>query len=361
MERPFPKVDAAVASFAENREVFTLLAQTVQAILERMLVQRNITYYRIVSRVKDVESFKAKAHRYENPLSEIDDLAGVRVITYVEEDSKEVAGIVEELFAVDKERSADKKVSLGVDRVGYRATHYVAELTADRTALPEYRIFDGYRFEIQIQTLLQHTWTEIEHDRQYKFHGAMPDDLRRRFLVLAGSLELADNEFSRLVKDCQPYLDSAAEGLPDHMLHLALDDNTLHQYLHHRFGSLIKRGIAKDNYGQDDIWGYDLAMNVVEYGITTVMGFHAIVPEKLEEAVLHLHSQSKYFFTNLRGLVFDTLTTHDLERYMTRVRQQYGPLDMVDWDTAAIWRFCGRDNKKACAKFGLKIRRKPPN
>jgi hypothetical protein len=67
--------------------------------------------------------------------------------------------------------------------------------------LQEYKPFKGLLFEIQIRTVLQHAWAEIDHDRGYKFSGVLPRDLRRRLNLLAGQLELADKEFSRLALD----------------------------------------------------------------------------------------------------------------------------------------------------------------
>ena len=46
-----------------------------------------------------------------------------------------------------------------------------------------------------MRTILQHAWAEIEHDIQYKSTRAIPTEIRRRFLALAGMLEIADKEF----------------------------------------------------------------------------------------------------------------------------------------------------------------------
>ena len=60
--------------------------------------------------------------------------------------------------------------------------------------MPEYARFKGINFEVQIRSILQHTWAEIEHDLQYK-DESIPRELRRRFARLAGLLEIADAEF----------------------------------------------------------------------------------------------------------------------------------------------------------------------
>lgn len=52
--------------------------------------------------------------------------------------------------------------------------------------------------EIQVRTILQHAWAEIEHDIQYKSTDVIPREIRRRFKALAGVLELADREFQAI-------------------------------------------------------------------------------------------------------------------------------------------------------------------
>jgi hypothetical protein len=81
------------------------------------------------------------------------------------------------------------------ERFGYKSVHYLVELKGDRTRLPEYERFAGLVAEIQVRTVLQHAWAEIEHDIQYKSTVTIPTEIRRRFVALAGMLEIADREF----------------------------------------------------------------------------------------------------------------------------------------------------------------------
>lgn len=63
--------------------------------------------------------------------------------------------------------------------------------------MPENIRFAGLKAEIQIRSLLQHAWAEIEHGLGYK-PESVPDEHIRRFSRLAGMFELADEEFVRL-------------------------------------------------------------------------------------------------------------------------------------------------------------------
>jgi hypothetical protein len=59
--------------------------------------------------------------------------------------------------------------------------------------------------EIQIRSILQHAWAEIEHDLGYKSKYSIPFNLRRRFSRLSGLLELADEEFNNLRAELRKY------------------------------------------------------------------------------------------------------------------------------------------------------------
>ncbi|MFZ0052394.1 MAG: hypothetical protein WAK96_11525, partial [Desulfobaccales bacterium] len=84
------------------------------------------------------------------------------------------------------------------DRFGYQSIHYLVKLTDQRSRLPEYEPFGNAIVEIQVRTILQHAWAEIEHDIQYKSASVIPTEIRRRFTALAGMLEIADREFQTI-------------------------------------------------------------------------------------------------------------------------------------------------------------------
>lgn len=61
----------------------------------------------------------------------------------------------------------------------------------------EYQLFKNIKFEIQIRSILQHAWAEIEHSTKYKSELQVPPHITRDFCRLAGLLEVADSEFIR--------------------------------------------------------------------------------------------------------------------------------------------------------------------
>ena len=107
-------------------------------------------------------------------------------------------------FDIDHEKSKDKSAELNPDQFGYRAIHLIGLLPNARTIFPEYKKFIGMYFEIQIKTLLEHTWAEIEHDRNYKYDG-LPVDIRHDFYLNASLLEQADVIFESITKRVEEY------------------------------------------------------------------------------------------------------------------------------------------------------------
>jgi len=140
-----------------------------------------------------------------NSLSDLTDVAAVRVTTYFSEDLNTVASKIEQEFNVDWPNSIDKRTAHEPDRFGYQSVHFVVSISEARCALAEYSRFRGFKLEIQVRSILQHAWAEIEHDLGYKSIYGVPRQVRRRFSRVAGLLELADEEFSGIRRELKNY------------------------------------------------------------------------------------------------------------------------------------------------------------
>ncbi len=154
-----------------------------------------INYLSITARTKSVESFAAKAERtvdgrrlFSDPLVEITDQVGLRIITYLREDVDAVVTLL-----ADEMRLLDDR-DMGLEtaregRWGYASRHLLVGVGGEQQPA-----------SIQVRTVLQHAWAEFEHEIRYK--GSIPaehaPDLDRRFTLAAGLLELADREFTAI-------------------------------------------------------------------------------------------------------------------------------------------------------------------
>jgi len=131
-------------------------------------------------------------------INDITDIIGIRIISHYASDIERIAKIVEKEFLVDRENSTNKGANLEPDRFGYLSLHYIVSLSDKRTILIEYGRYKNIKAEIQIRSILQHAWAEIEHDIGYKTNKGLPDEIRRSFSRLAGLLEVADDEFVKI-------------------------------------------------------------------------------------------------------------------------------------------------------------------
>jgi GTP pyrophosphokinase len=191
-----------IPPFAEqfdlHRTRYQDLCERLEVLLRQLLRERQIPVHSISARMKSRDSSLKKVGRKPASYRVIDDmtdLAGVRIITYFSDQVDSVAKVIEEEFVVDAANSVDKRDALDPDQFGYLSLHYVVALSIARCALTEYHALQGLKAEIQIRSILQHAWAEIEHDLGYKTATELPRSVRRQFARLAGLLELADGEF----------------------------------------------------------------------------------------------------------------------------------------------------------------------
>jgi hypothetical protein len=126
------------------------------------------------------------------------DRIGVRIITYYRDDVDSVVERLKREFEIDRKRSVDKRRLLDLREFGYRSVHLIAKLKPPRTNMPEYESIKGVWFEIQIRSVLEHAWAEVEHEIVYKSGIKYPPEVLRKFAALAGTLEILDGEFLSL-------------------------------------------------------------------------------------------------------------------------------------------------------------------
>jgi len=191
-----------VSVYSSRRRLYEQFAERLQSLFDNLLSIEQIDYQTIEYRAKSIESFRNKLMRpgksYVDPLTEMPDLAGLRITVYFDRDVNRAAALVDSELDVDKVNSSDKRAELAPDQFGYLSVHKVARMGASRRNLPEWQRFKDCVVEIQVRTVLQHAWAAISHKLQYKREAEVPVEFRRRLIRLAGLLELADEEFDSL-------------------------------------------------------------------------------------------------------------------------------------------------------------------
>ncbi|MBV8256067.1 MAG: hypothetical protein JO154_25955 [Chitinophaga sp.] len=181
--------------------LYSAFGKTIVDTIQDELEKKSIKIHGISYRAKGLDSLLKKIDKKSkyNLLEEVTDLCGVRVITYLESDVEKVYEIIKQTFAVDKDNSVDKR-NKDADSFGYKSLHIVTSLLDTWSSAGIYARFTGLKAEIQVRSILQHAWAEIEHDLGYKADEELPYELKRGFHRLAAGLESADKEFDRLVE-----------------------------------------------------------------------------------------------------------------------------------------------------------------
>lgn len=166
-----------------------------------------IDFHVITSRAKTVESYVKKAQkiddgkvRYSDPLNEVTDLSGVRVICYNSRDVGRVNDFIRGAFSNQEDRDVgDERYRQG--KFGYQSHHFLALLKPNRLVLPDFREYEGEVCEIQVRTVLQHAWAAIEHRVEYKSSRAGNEERAQLFTALAGLISVADRQFQSIIDE----------------------------------------------------------------------------------------------------------------------------------------------------------------
>lgn len=138
--------------------------------------------------------------------------------------------MIDREFHVLPEYSTDKRTLLNTDQFGYLSVHKVVTLKKNRSNLKEWASFAPLKAEIQIRTVLQHSWAAISHELQYKHENEIPSSFRRKLVRLSGLLELADEEFQDLKNERKNLVAQLTYDIAASNLSVELNLDSLLQY-----------------------------------------------------------------------------------------------------------------------------------
>ena len=194
--------------YEENLESYQIVAQVVKDQLLSYVKTFGSIVNSVETRVKTKKSLTGKlnlkGYKY-NSITDITDIVGGRVVTFYNDEVDKFASQVEKHFDIDWENSIDKRKIYNVDQFGYMSLHYICRIPKKMYYDEKHPLVNEIKFEIQLRSVLQHTWATIHHDTGYKNDVEIPREYSRKFNQLAGLLELADDLFSQIRNNLEEY------------------------------------------------------------------------------------------------------------------------------------------------------------
>ena len=195
------------------RPRYIAYADVLKAILEHA-TRTHAPLAMVQVRAKTVPSFAEKIMRkrdkYSEPLKQMTDLCGARVIVHTRAEVDAICAFIRDRFEIDEENSLDSASRLRASEFGYRSVHYIVSITHDKIAarampitIPEEVL--GLKAEVQVRTIAQHCWADIGHDRMYKSGFQVPDKWVRESARAAALLEDVDETFARVIQGLVTY------------------------------------------------------------------------------------------------------------------------------------------------------------
>ena len=208
MQELDPHAQELLAQYRSFLPVFTRMADVIPERLKGFFADAGIIVAAVEHRVKTEGSLAGKlmlkGGKYKD-IFDITDLVGIRVITFYIDDVDKVASVLERLFEIDWANSIDKRKAHEIDSFGYLSLHYICRIPESAYSDPEHQELNKIRFEVQMRTVLQHAWANMNHDTGYKSGVEIPKVYLRNLSRLAGMLELVDDEFSRIRRELTDY------------------------------------------------------------------------------------------------------------------------------------------------------------
>ena len=230
-------------------------------------------------------------------------------------------------FLVDSSCTIDRAKQLDVDQIGYRSHHFVCEL-GDKRVVPEFQAFKGIRFEVQVRTILQHAWAEVEHDRNYKFAGVLPATLQRRLFLISGLLETGNSELNQLSRDIDVYATDVQKRASEGELKgEELNSTTLRAFMPELASGLKE---TRMHFNADS----DTLANVIEecraLGFNTTTDLKTLFTAEFFAAVDKFERDN-----NEAGLTRDAMIYADVDAYFKKAWQKHWA--GADTESVALW------------------------
>lgn len=290
------KCQMIVDEYDEKHPLFEKIHELVISSIKKALENNDVEVTAVEGRIKQRNSLIGKlvrkGHKYHT-LDDITDIVGFRVITLFSDDVDRVASYMEKMFDVDWNESIDKRKMHEMSSFGYNSLHYICRIPKTLYEDKQHPELNDIRFEVQMRSTLQHAWAAMNHDLGYKSEIETPPEYMRMFGRLAGMLELADEEFSRIRISVATYR-RRMEALirAGELKEVLLDGDTFSTYIAQKpFDSLMNR-IAAINQGEIQEMSFEPFYPLLkEAGLKTLQDVEDFIKQNEDDAYKFAMSQ----------------------------------------------------------------------
>ncbi len=197
-----PDMNRALSVYKKNVSIYEKVLKIIDKDLKKMLNNNKISFS-IKRRVKSFDNYYTKLshQRDENITKKLTDIFGIRIVCPFLEDVKKVEKIIESnMKLLEKEK---KGSTYSFKEFGYESIHFLIKLPKETEKNEKIRFVklphSERVCEIQLRTILQDAWAEVEHELIYKFNlSKYNESVKRKMASLNASLTLSDIIFQEI-------------------------------------------------------------------------------------------------------------------------------------------------------------------
>lgn len=193
--------EKAIRRYAKLYPEYKKLGRELKALVKSLLIKNSLDFIDLIVRVKSGRSFREKIARkkYWNPLTDMKDLCGVRIICSFPSDVEKIEKVLKKEFRILN--SADQEKNISPYKFWYRSHHFEVQLSEKQMALARYPLIKNFVAEFQVRTLFMNAWAEMEHRINYKHEWNTSHEAKRKMSRLSALLELADEQLEELAEN----------------------------------------------------------------------------------------------------------------------------------------------------------------
>jgi ppGpp synthetase/RelA/SpoT-type nucleotidyltranferase len=197
-------LDNEIERFNRIRPQYENFAEVLERVLESG-AREFAPLATIETRAKSVARVAENLQRNSDLVEALPDLCGGRVVVQTRGQANQVVRFVERYFDVDSKSTGQSDVASQALGSGYRPVSLVVSLNETRAkalaSVLDVKVPDGIlglEAEIEIRTVLEHAWANVNHEMDHGVPLPLPERWRRELDELSRVLQAVDVSFSRL-------------------------------------------------------------------------------------------------------------------------------------------------------------------